>query len=133
MPSLYPTDLPDEQWALIQPMIPLAGPGGRQRSTDMRAVFNVILYTLRAGGQWRMLPREYPPVSTLYGYLEDEQHLVHLGQAADQVPDPGSGVGQAKGGPRRQDVNVQLVGTDIYADIGGELRYALHGAWPRPC
>jgi len=70
MASLYPTDLPDEQWALIEPMIPPAKPGGRPRTTDMRAVFNAILYTLRAGGQWRMLPREYPPISTVYGYFQ---------------------------------------------------------------
>ena len=66
----YPTDLSDEQWAIVSPLIPPAKPGGRPRTSDTRAVFNAILYTLRAGCQWRLLPRDFPAVSTVYGYFQ---------------------------------------------------------------
>jgi len=66
----YPTDLADEHWALLEPLIPSAKPGGRPRTTNMRAVVNAIFYTLRAGCQWRRLPRDHPPVATVYGYVQ---------------------------------------------------------------
>ena len=59
--ELYPSDLTDAQWAILQPLIPLEKPGGCPRHVDMRAVFNGIFYLLRAGCAWRMLPRDYPP------------------------------------------------------------------------
>src|SRR5690348_11868914 len=67
--EMYPSDLPDEEWAILEPLIPLEKPGGRRRQVDMRAVLNAILYVLRPGFAWRMLPREYPPRSTVYGYF----------------------------------------------------------------
>jgi putative transposase len=45
----YPTDLSDEQWEIIKPMIPLAKTGGRPRKTDMNEVLNALLYIVRAG------------------------------------------------------------------------------------
>ena len=64
----YPTDLTDDQWAVIQPMLPAAKPGGRPRSTDLRAVVDGCLYRTRAGCQWRMLPADFPPWSTVHTY-----------------------------------------------------------------
>jgi putative transposase len=64
----YPTDLTDEQWQLIQPLLPPAKPGGRPRKTDLREVFNALLYLNRAGCSWRMLPHEFPPWKTVYNY-----------------------------------------------------------------
>jgi putative transposase len=58
--QLYPTDLTDSQWVIIQELIPPAKPGGRPRSLAMQQVVNAILYVVVAGIQWRMLPREYP-------------------------------------------------------------------------
>lgn len=58
--QLYPTDLTDSQWHLIDNLIPKARPGGRPRSLDMRKVVDAILYVVVTGAQWRMLPREYP-------------------------------------------------------------------------
>lgn len=66
--TLYPSDLTDEQWSLIAPMIPPAEPGGRHRSVDMRGVINGILYLSRSGCSWRMLPREFPPWGTVHYY-----------------------------------------------------------------
>ena len=65
----YSTDLTDEQWALIAPHLPLPRPGGRPRRTDLRAVVNGILYLLRTGCQWRLLPRDFPPWGTVWSYF----------------------------------------------------------------
>ena len=65
----YPSDLTDREWALVAPLLPLAKAGGRPRTTDLRAVVNAILYIASSGAQWRMLPRDFPPVSTVQGYF----------------------------------------------------------------
>ena len=67
--TAYPSDLSDAQWKLLQPWIPPAKPGGRPRSADMREVLNGILYVLRTGCAWRLLPHDLPPWSTVYDYL----------------------------------------------------------------
>lgn len=61
----YPSDLTDEQWALVEPHLPPAPTGGRPRTTAMRGVVDAILYTLRTGCQWRYLPGDLPPRSTV--------------------------------------------------------------------
>ena len=65
----YPTDLSQEQWDLIEPWIPRAKPGGRPRQVDMREVINAILYVLRGGCAWRLLPHDFPPWGTVYYYF----------------------------------------------------------------
>src|SRR5271168_3094833 len=64
----YPSDLTDQQWALLQPLIPPARPGGRPRQTDMRAVVNALFYVTREGCTWRALPHDFPPWKTVYNY-----------------------------------------------------------------
>jgi putative transposase len=65
----YASDLTDAEFALIEPMLPPAKRGGRRRTTVLREVLNAILYLLRTGCQWRMLPKEFPPRSTVYDYF----------------------------------------------------------------
>ncbi len=65
----YPTDLTDRQWAVIAPMIPDAAPGGRPRKASEREIVEAILYFLRAGCSWRLLPHDFPPWQTVYSYL----------------------------------------------------------------
>ena len=65
----YASDLTDAEFALIAPMLPPAKRGGRRRTTALREVLNAILYLLRTGCQWRMLPKDFPPRSTVYGYF----------------------------------------------------------------
>ena len=65
----YPSDLTDAEWALIAPLIPPARRGGRPRETDMREVMNAVRYVLRTGCQWRQLPKDFPPRSTVYSYF----------------------------------------------------------------
>jgi len=67
--QLYPSDLTDGQWALIEAHIPVY-PGGRPRKTDMRDVVDAILYLLRTGCQWRYLPKDLPPRSTVWKYFD---------------------------------------------------------------
>lgn len=65
----YPSDISDEEWTLLEPLIPPEKPGGRPRTTDMREVINAIWYVLRGGIQWRLLPHEFPPWSTVWSYF----------------------------------------------------------------
>src|SRR5579863_4795707 len=67
--SGYNTDLSDMAWRLIEPVLPKARPGGRPRTTDLRPVANAILYLLRTGCQWRLLPLEFPAWGTVYSYF----------------------------------------------------------------
>jgi putative transposase len=64
----YPTDLTDEQWKLVEPYLPRVKPGGRPRKTDLREVLNAVLYLVRSGCQWRMIPHEFPSWRTCYNY-----------------------------------------------------------------
>jgi len=64
----YPTDLTDEQWDLVRPLLPAAKPGGRPRSVDLREVLNGVLYVVRGGASWRMLPHDLPPWGTVHFY-----------------------------------------------------------------
>ncbi len=66
----YPSDLIDAEWALVEPMIRPARRGGRRRSVDVREVLNAIFYVLSTGCQWNALPRDLPPKSTVYDYLD---------------------------------------------------------------
>src|SRR5262245_9592823 len=66
----YPSDLTDAQWALLEPLIPAARPGGRPRKTNMREVVNAIFYLTREGCTWRALPYDFPPWKTVYNYFE---------------------------------------------------------------
>ena len=65
----YPSDLTDQEWALIEPLIPPAKRGGRRRTVDVREVMNGVLYVLGTGCQWRALPKDLPPKSTVHEYL----------------------------------------------------------------
>lgn len=64
----YPSDLTDQQWSIIEPLIPPPEPGGRDRTVNMRQVINGIVYLNRTGCSWRMLPHEFPPWGTVHYY-----------------------------------------------------------------
>src|ERR1035438_4520655 len=66
----YPSDLTDAEWAIVEPMIPPARHGGRKRSVTVREVLNGIFYVLWTGCQWKALPKDLPPKSTVHDYLE---------------------------------------------------------------
>jgi putative transposase len=66
----YPSDVTDAQWSLIEPHLPVY-PGGRPRKTDLRDVVDAIFYLLRTGCQWRYLPKDFPPKSTVWRYFDE--------------------------------------------------------------
>lgn len=61
----YPSDLTEEQWAILKPLVPQAKQGGRHRTVDMREILNAIFYLNRSGCQWDMLPHDLPPKDTV--------------------------------------------------------------------
>ena len=65
----YPSDLTDEEWSYIEPLIPPARRGGRKREVDMREVVNGLMYVLGTGCQWRYIPKDFPPKGTVYRYF----------------------------------------------------------------
>jgi putative transposase len=63
--QVYPTDLTDEQWALLEPLLHKPRRPGRPQTYSLRLIVNALLYLTRTGCQWRMLPRDYPGWSTV--------------------------------------------------------------------
>ena len=66
----YPSDLTDDEWALVAPLIPPAKRGGDKRTVDLRAVVDGLMFVLSTGCQWRAIPKDLPPRSTVYGYFD---------------------------------------------------------------
>jgi transposase len=66
----YPSDLSDEEWAVIEPLIPPGKSGGGKRRVNMREVVNGLMYVLSTGCQWRAIPKDLPPRSTVYDYFD---------------------------------------------------------------
>src|SRR5271155_1089877 len=69
----YPSDITDAQWSAVKPFIPVY-PGGRPRQTSMRDVVDAIFYLVRTGCQWRYLPKDFPPKSTVWRYFDEWRH-----------------------------------------------------------
>ena len=99
----YASDTTDMEWALIAPFLPASKRVGRPRTTDLRDVFDAILYIATTGCQWRMLPNDFPPVSTVRRYFYDwrssgllremNHHLVAAArQAEGRSANPTAGV-----------------------------------------
>ena len=72
--SRYPSDVTDAEWALVAPLIPPARRGGRRREVAERDVVNGLMYVLSTGCQWRYIPKDFPPKSTVYRYFCDWSH-----------------------------------------------------------
>lgn len=66
----YPSDVTEAEWALIEPLIPPGKRGGGKRTADMREVVNGVMYVLSTGCQWRAIPKDLPPKSTVHGYFD---------------------------------------------------------------
>lgn len=99
----YASDMTDAEWALIAPLLPAPKRVGRPRTTDLRDVVDAILYMAATGCQWRMLPNDFPPVSTVRSYFYNwrdngvlrtiNHHLVMAArEAAGREASPTAGV-----------------------------------------
>ena len=77
----YASDLTNAEWALIAPLMPMASKLGRPRKTNLRSVVEAILYMASTGCQWRAIPKEFPPYSTVQSYFYAWSHkglLAHI-------------------------------------------------------
>ncbi len=114
----YPSDLTDAQFAVVEPLLPKAKPGGRPRSVNLHDIVDAILYVNRTGGQWRALPKDYGPWSTAYDYfrkwrLDDTWQKVH-----DALRDRT----RTKAGRKRSPRVAYLSGSVVDMDGGGRFR-----------
>src|SRR6202451_3890438 len=66
----YPSDLTDDEWGLVEPLIPPGKRGGGKRTVIMREVVNGLMYILSTGCQWRAIPKDLPPKSSVYDYFD---------------------------------------------------------------
>ena len=112
----YPSDLTDEQWALVEPFIPVY-PGGRPRKTSMRDVLDAIFYVLRTGCQWAYLPKDFPPKSTVWGYFDEWRNNGTLDRLHDALRDQ-----VRKEKPRRPRHTASLDSQSVDTSSGGEDR-----------
>ncbi len=66
----YPSDVTDAEWALVGPLIPPGKRGGGKRTVEMRSIVDGLMYVLSTGCQWRAIPKDLPPKSTIHGYFD---------------------------------------------------------------
>jgi len=137
----YASDLTDAEWTLIEPHMPAVKRLGRPCETELRAVLDAILYIARTGCQWRMLPKDFPPFTTVQGYFYDWRDdglferinfelLLQAREAAGREASPSAGVIDSQsvkttegGGPRGYDAAKKVKGRKrhIVTDTGGLL------------
>jgi transposase len=107
----YPSDLSDAQWAVIEPLLPPPSTGGWPETHPRREIVNAILYVLRTGCAWRMLPHDFPPWQTVYWHFKrwredgtvDQLHDRLRDQVRDQAGRDSVGLGGGSSTPNRSE------------------------------
>jgi len=133
----YPTDLTDRQWKLIEPLLPSPppGPAGRKPKHDKREIVNAMLYQVRSGGAWRMLPKDLPPWETVYGYFRAWSADGTLDRIHDALreqvrvkqekrnPKPSAGIVDSQSVKGADTVSAETRGYDAGKKINGRKRH----------
>lgn len=133
----YPTDLTDGQWAIVAPLLwaEPRGPGGRPPEHERREVVNAILYHVRAGGAWRMLPKDFPPWQTVYGHFRKWRKDGTLDKVHDALreqvrvkkegrnPVPSAGIIDSQSVKGADTVGIDTRGYDAGKKINGRKRH----------
>ena len=110
----YASDLADAEWRLIEPYMPAVKRLGRPRETDLRAIVDAILYIARTGCQWRLLPKDFPPFTTVQGYFYDWRDGL-----AQSKPSTGKGLRDLN--QQRQNLDLYRFHTASHQEIGGRI------------
>ena len=133
-PPLYPSDTSDEQWAVIEPLLPAVRTGGRPEKHPRRAIVDAILYVVRAGCAWRQLPADFPPWQTVYWYFNQwEQARVtekilpvvraQLRVQEGRNPEPSAGLIDSQSVKGADTVGRDTRGYDAGKKINGRKRF----------
>src|SRR4051812_22944380 len=132
--SRYPSDTSDEQWALVEPLLPPVKTGGRPEKHPRRAIVDAILYVVRAGCSWRQLPADFPPWQTVYWYLNQweqakvTENILPVVRAQLRVqegrkPEPSAGLIDSQSVKGADTVGADTRGYDAGKKINGRKRF----------
>ena len=134
----YPSDLTDDEWALVAPLIPPAKRGGNKRTVDLREVVNGLMYVLSTGCQWRAIPKDLPARSTVSDYflrwdydgtLDRIHHTLYVKcrEQADREPNPTAAIidSQSVKSAEKGGASIDPAGYDAGKKIKGKKRHLL--------
>ena len=132
----YPSDLTDEEWALVEPLIAPAKRGGNKRTVDVRQVVNGLMYVLSTGCQWRAIPKDLPPRSTVHDYFDlwawdgtlDRIHhalYVQCRELASREPSPSAAIIDKRQERGKRGAWIDPHGYDAGKKIKGKKRHIL--------